>query len=123
MSLTHQADDARLRIIAVDPFKSMARQIVLVERPFGPIDAIEIRNPSLNTQVARMLELLPFQLTVMRPFCPLSDLSTHEEEFFGRLRIHVPEQEPKVGKLLPVVPWHLFEQRTLPVHDFVMGQR
>ena len=39
------------------------------------------------------------------------------------MRPHEPVQRPQVGELLPAVARHLGEQRALPVHDLVVGER
>ena len=58
----------------------------------------------------------------MVPFGPLAELPPHEEQFLAGLAVHVPEEEPEVGELLPVVPGHFGQERPLAVHHFVMGE-
>src|SRR5882672_3260247 len=65
---------------------------------------------------------MPVQTRLMAPLSPLTELSTHEEQFFPRLRKHVSQQKSEIGKLLPVISWHLSQKRPLAIHDFIMRE-
>ena len=41
----------------------------------------------------------------------------------ARLRVHVAEQQPQIGELLPLVARHFADQRAFAVHHFVVRQR
>ena len=69
-----------------------------------------------------VVEEVPVERRVVVPLPPLPDLPSHEEKLLSRLRIHVGEQQPEIGELLPVVAGHLSDQRSLAVHDFVVRQ-
>ncbi len=58
----------------------------------------------------------------MVPFLSLAELAAHEEKLLAGLGVHVAEQDAQVGELLPVVTGHLAEQRSLAVHDLVVGE-
>ncbi len=59
----------------------------------------------------------------MLPFALLAELAAHEKQLFPRLRVHVAEQEPEIGELLPFIARHSTQQRALAVHHLVVGKR
>ena len=61
--------------------------------------------------------------TRLRPLGALAELAAHEEQLLARVRPHVPEERAQAGELLPLVARLLAEQRPLPVHDLVVGER
>ena len=71
----------------------------------------------------RLLEEMPVEARLVVPLAPLPELSSHEEELLPRLRVHVAEEQPQVGTLLPFVAGHLGEQRPFSIDDLVVRQR
>src|SRR6266568_3139693 len=65
---------------------------------------------------------MPVEALLEVPFVSLPEISTHKEEFLPGMTVHVAVEESEVSELLPGITWHLVEQRTLPVYDFIMGQ-
>jgi len=56
----------------------------------------------------------------MLPFALLSELPAHEQEFLARVAPHVAIQRAQIGELLPLIPRHLAEQRSLAVDDLIV---
>ena len=59
----------------------------------------------------------------MVPFAPLAELASHEHQLLAGMRVHVAVEGPQRRGLLPVVAGDLAEHRSLPVDDFVVGER
>ena len=72
--------------------------------------------------MGRVLQQVPVQAVLVRPFPPLAELPAHEKQLLPGLGVHVAEEQPQVGELLPVVAGHLAQQRALAVDDLVMGE-
>jgi hypothetical protein len=58
----------------------------------------------------------------MLPLVVLGDLAAHEQQWPAGMRPHPCQQRTQVRELLPPVPGHLGEQRSLSVRDLVMTQ-
>src|SRR3546814_14452331 len=71
----------------------------------------------------RIAEELPVERRIVIPFTLLRELAAHEQQLLARMREHEREVGTQVGEALPAVARHLPEQRTLAVHDLVLGQR
>lgn len=63
---------------------------------------------------------LPVEFPVVVPLSPHAKLTAHEEQFLAGHGVLVGVQHAQVCKLLPVIAWHLGEQRTFPVNNFVV---
>src|SRR5262245_33421224 len=118
--LSHEAQHALLRVASVDPFEACGIAVEFVQRPFGTIGAIQIRNPAPKTTMRIVLQQMPFETVLVYPFAPLAELTAHKQQLFRRLRVHVRKQEAQVRKLLPEVTWHFSQERSFSVHHFVM---
>src|SRR2546423_1711079 len=94
LRLPHETQHALLRIAAVDPLESGWIAVEFMERALRTVRAIQIRYPPLQTAVRIILEQVPFQTTVVRPFRPLAELSAHKQQLFRRLRGHVSVKQP-----------------------------
>ncbi len=57
---------------------------------------------------------------IVIPLFILSDLGSHEEQLFSRMRVHVRQERPHVREALPFVAGHLADQRLLAVHYFIV---
>ncbi len=90
-AMAQQANDTGIDILAVNPFEPARIEVKLVERRFCTIETVEVGDPLLQALMGWVLEEVPIKAVVMRPFAPLADLASHENEFLGRLRIHVSE--------------------------------
>ena len=89
-----EANNALLPVIGVYPLKPFVTEIKFIEGRFFPVEMIQIFYPSLYSLMERVLKDMPFQALLMVPFFPLSKLSTHEEEFFPWMAVHVTKEEP-----------------------------
>src|SRR3546814_7829794 len=82
-----------------------------------------IRRPPISKRTDTLFPYTtPFRSIVI-PFTLLRELAAHEQQLLARMREHEREVGTQVGEALPAVARHLPEQRTLAVHDLVMGQR
>src|SRR5258707_6972432 len=66
---------------------------------------------------------MPIERMVMAPFAFLTELAAHEQELLAGVTEHEPVIGAQIGKALPLVARHAAENRTLAVHDLVMGER
>src|SRR6266508_3860095 len=71
----------------------------------------------------RLLEKMPVERMVMAPFVFLAELAAHEQELLAGMAEHEAVISAQIGKALPLIARHAAENRTLAVHDFVMGER
>src|SRR5215475_9082169 len=68
-------------------------------------------------------EKMPVERMVMAPFIFLAELAAHEQKLLAGMAKHEAVISAQIGKTLPLVARHAAENRTLAVHDFVMGER
>ena len=120
--LADEADDALLHVVAVDPLKAGGGEVLAEEGRLVPVSAVQVFHPSGERRVPGVVQQVPFQGRLVVPFGPLAELPPHEEQLLARLAVHVAQQQPQVGELLPVVPRHLGQEGPLAVDHFVVGQ-
>ena len=53
---------------------------------------------------------------------PLAELAPHEEQLLARMTVHPGIEHPEIGKLLPLVAWHLIEKRSFPMDNLVVAE-
>src|SRR5260370_16887032 len=106
-----------------EPFEAGILAIELVQRRHCPVKPVEITHESLNTGRGWVLEKMPIERMVMPPLALLTELAAHEQELLARMTEHEPVIGAQIGKALPLIARHAAENRTLTVHDFVVGQR
>ena len=70
----------------------------------------------------RKIEKMPIETRVVAPLLQLTEFAAHEEQFLAGLPVHPRVKRPEIGELLPFVAWHLRQQRTFAVHDFIVAQ-
>src|SRR5262249_21654681 len=68
-------------------------------------------------------EQMPVERMVMAPFIFLAELAAHEQELLAGVAEHEAVIGAQIGEALPLIARHAAENRTLAVHDLVMGQR
>src|SRR6266545_695395 len=71
----------------------------------------------------RLLEKMPVERMIMAPFVFLAELAAHEQELLAGMAEHEAVISAQIGKALPLIARHAAENRTLAVHDLVMGER
>src|SRR5262245_63591231 len=120
--LTHEPEHALLRVAAIDPLKARGFAVEFVQSSLRAVSAVEIRHPLLNAAMRTMLKQVPFQTALVGPFGPLSELSSHKQQFFRRLCVHVREQKAQIGKLLPQIYGHFSQQSAFDMDDLIMGE-
>src|SRR5437763_7350119 len=65
---------------------------------------------------------MPIERLIVVPFVPLAEFAAHEEQFLPRMPIHPGIEHAEIGELLPLVPRHFIEQRSLPIDDLVVAK-
>src|SRR4030095_10239143 len=63
---------------------------------------------------------MPFYLRFGIPFVILPDIRCHKVKLFARVPEHEPEEQSKIGKLLPRIAGHFFKKRFRSVNNFIM---
>src|SRR5690606_8568596 len=114
---------ARLGIVAVHPLEAARVEVALPERGLRPVDAVQVLHPAAHARVRRQLEQAPLEPRLVVPLAPLPELAAHEEQLLARMRVEKTEQATQIREPLPIVAWHLAEQRALSVDDLVMRKR
>ena len=109
-TFAYEAENAAKRVVAVDPFESGWIEVQLVQSRLLAIGPIEVFHPALERRMGRIVKEVPVEAFLMIPFVPLTELTTHEEEFLPRLCIHVTIEKSQIGEFLPVVSGHLSDQ-------------
>ena len=87
------------------------------------IEPIQVGQETLHAAVRAVLEQVPVQAAIMIPLGPLGELTAHEDQLLAWVGVQIRIQQPQVGKLLPVITGHLFQQRRLAMHYLVMRER
>src|SRR6516225_10143274 len=120
--LANKAEHAVVGVVEIDPFKTKVGVVVLPESRLALIQVIQVLYQFSQTVMEWILEQMPVQALIMVPFRPLAEFTSHEEQFFAGMRIHPGIKHSEVRKLLPGIPRHLVEHRTLAINHFVMAQ-
>ena len=79
-----------LIIITVDPFKAHLITVIIVECIILLIQCIQFLYEFLQTLMSRLIQYIPVKASCLTPFPFLSELLSHEQQFFARMRIHKP---------------------------------
>ena len=58
----------------------------------------------------QILEEVPLEALLVGPLPPLTELTSHKQQLFTGLSVHVAEKQTQVGELLPVITRHLAQQ-------------
>src|SRR5262249_60109933 len=77
----------------------------------------------LNPRVRRPLQKVPVKRMIVSPFALLAELAAHEQKLLARMAEHETVIGAQVGKTLPLIARHAADERTLAVHDLVVGER
>ena len=110
MPLSYKAQNAAGGIITVHPGKTCWIAIAFMQRWRGGIQTIQVLYPALQASVCRVGEQMPIETAIVVPLPPLAKLAPHEEQFLARLGVHIAQQEPQIGKLIPIAAGHFIEQ-------------
>ena len=106
--------------MAVDPFETAAVEIEFVEGRLPLHEIVQVGHGAGQAAMALPREQVPVQALVEVPFLPLPEFAPHEEQLLAGVAPHVRIEEPQVGELLPDIPRHLVEQRSLAMHHLVV---
>lgn len=109
-------------ILTIDPFKALTAEVMAMEGCVGGHESIQIGYQTLNSRVRFPLKQFPMELGVMIPFMPLRQFSSHEEHLLARMSPHVGEQKSQISEFLPEITWHLSDERSFSVYDFVVRE-
>src|SRR5262249_32100026 len=91
--LAQEAHHTALGVVTVDPGKTRRVTVAFVGGWCMPVGGVQARDPPLQASMRGRGEQMPAQTRVVIPPPPLPKLSTHEEQFFAGLSIHVSQQQ------------------------------
>ena len=121
--LAHKGNDTVIRIVAIDPFKTVPVKIHLPEGLVIIVKSVELPGIFLHLRMhGILLHQMPVQAVIKVPLNELAELTAHEQQFLAWMSHPVGKEGPQAGKLLPVIPRHLADQGTLSMDHFIMGQ-
>ena len=81
-ALADQTDCAGIRVVANVSFDTSGIAVLFLDCRLVFVKMIERAHPFLQTGVQPLIEQLPLQARVMRPFAPLAEFAAHEQQFF-----------------------------------------
>src|SRR5262249_36234745 len=123
VSLSQPREPAAFGIMHDQPLEPGIFAIEFVQGRYRPVKPIEIADQSLHALMPGILEKMPIKRMVMAPFTLLTEFAAHEHQFLAGMTEHEAVVGAQVGKALPFIARHAAENRTLAVHDLVMGER
>ena len=106
-ALAQKTYDALLKIRAIHPLETAGLLLSMVERGLISIQAVELRNPTLQSSMLGLVDQVPVEALLVTPLLPLSKFSAHEEQLLSRLPPHVTKEKPQISELLPHISRHL----------------
>ena len=69
------------------------------------------------------LQKVPIQALVVIPLSPLAKFATHEQQLLAGVSVHVAIKQAQIAEFVfQIKSRHFAEQRSLSVHDLVMGK-
>ena len=104
-------------------WKPLGALVELPQRRHGRVERAEVDHQMLHAGVRRVVEQRPVERRFVRPLVLVAELAAHEEELLAGVRPHPAEHGAEVREALPWIAGHLAEQRSLEVHDLVVGER
>src|SRR6516162_6906723 len=122
-SFAQPREDAAFGVMHDQPLEPGVLTIEFVQSRYRPIKTIEITDQSLHTRMPGVFEKMPIKRMVMAPFAFLAELATHEQKLLAGVSEHEAVIGAQIGKTLPFIARHAPENRTLAVHNLVMGER
>ena len=96
-AVSQETDDPGIHVLAVDPLEPSRVEIEFMQRRLCPVEMIQIGDPPFQPLMRLVLEQVPIDAVVVGPFAPLADFTTHENQFFCSLGVHIAEQRTEVG--------------------------
>src|SRR5215469_7089904 len=78
LAAPEKADDASLRVAAVDPSETAAVKVELVQGALAAIKGIQVSHPSLQRRVTLIAEEVPVEACFVIPLRPLAEVVAHE---------------------------------------------
>src|SRR5205807_9637064 len=123
LAFAHERDDAVVRVVGINPRKTLWMVVQLAQRRFAVIEGVEVAYKLLELRVARVAgrsQQMPVDALFEVPLAPLTDLAAHEEQFLPWMPPHIAKEGAQIGEVLPEIARHLVKQRAFDVHDFIM---
>ena len=106
---------AMVGVVRVDPAEPRPVEVLLPEGRLAAVHRVEFCDQALDPGVLGVLQQVPVHAGVVPPLVVLGDLAAHEQQLPSGMGPHPRQQRPQVRELLPAVPGHLGQQRTLTV--------
>src|SRR5215469_1026314 len=122
-SFTQPREYAAFGVMHDQPLEPGVLTIEFVQSRYRAVKTIEITDQSLHARVPGVLEKMPIKRMIVAPFVLLAELAAHEQELLAGVTEHEAVISAQVGEALPLIARHAPENRTLAVHNLVMGER
>src|SRR5215467_8495463 len=122
-SFAQPREHAAFGVMHDQPLEPGVLAVEFVQSRYRPVKTIEITDQSLHTRMLGALEKMPIKRMIMPPFVLLAELAAHEQELLAGVTEHEAVISAQIGKALPFIARHAPENRTLAVHNLVMGER
>ena len=88
-----------------------------------PIQLAKPVHERIETNSAGIVRKVPVETRIMIPLAIRRELGAHEEQRFARTGHRIADERAQIREPLPLITGHLFEQRLLEVHHFIVRQR
>src|SRR5439155_19460949 len=107
----------------VDPLEALLIVVRLTQKTVLRVETIQVRYQQADTLVVEVLKEVPVEALVVSPFRSLAKFAAHKEGFLPRPTPHPGKERAQLpGFVGDGMGGHLEEQRTLPVHHFIVGE-
>ncbi len=87
------------------------------------VGPVQVSDPARDAGVRGMRADRPVELLIVVPLAPHAELAAHEQQLLAGQRPLIAIEQAERGVALPRIAGDLADQRVLPVHDLVVGER
>ena len=94
----------------IDPAKSAPIEVIAVEGGQAQVKPVQFSAKVLELVMTFIFQQVPVETDFFVPFPPLTEFSTHEEQFLARMPHQISMIQSKVGPFLPLIPGHFIQQ-------------
>ncbi len=87
------------------------------------IQTPQIRQIPLEILPLRIFRQSPVESSVGIPLVPWGQFGSHKQKLFAGMGIHVPQEDPQIGKTPPFIAGHFSQERPFAVDHLIVGER